>query len=219
MRHDSKAFTLIEILLVVAIIALLAAIATPSFVEVQTRAKVARVLTDFRTMGVGIEAYAVDHNVYPSCLADNYMLGKEYVQPFTRRVISLTTPVAYLTQVPQNSPFAVPNQAHTMGHMQYEYFDRTGVQVARGGDIPLLVGDFFLCAGLQVVDPSTYTPGDAPWGSVPPWVLSDFGPDGYESWEVAPTMGWPGAYVFYDPTNGTISLGEIMKSPWKGSAQ
>ena len=64
-RLSHKAFTLIELLIVVAIIAILAAIAVPNFLEAQTRAKVSRVKNDHRAIAVGLEGYAVDHNLYP----------------------------------------------------------------------------------------------------------------------------------------------------------
>lgn len=59
-----KAFTLIELLIVVAIIAILAAIAVPNFLEAQTRAKVARVLSDQRTYATALETYMIDHSTY-----------------------------------------------------------------------------------------------------------------------------------------------------------
>src|SRR5260221_3715617 len=59
-----RAFTLIELLIVVAIIAILAAIAVPNFLEAQTRAKVSRVKADMRTLGTAMEQYNVDYNGY-----------------------------------------------------------------------------------------------------------------------------------------------------------
>lgn len=60
-----KAFTLIELLIVVAIIAILAAIAVPNFLEAQTRAKVARILSDQRTYATALETYMIDNSAYP----------------------------------------------------------------------------------------------------------------------------------------------------------
>jgi len=63
-RKDSASFTLIELLIVVAIIAILALIAVPNFLEAQTRAKVSRVKADLRTLATALEAYYVDWNSY-----------------------------------------------------------------------------------------------------------------------------------------------------------
>src|SRR5438046_645642 len=65
MHHHKQAFTIIELLIVVAIIAILAAIAVPNFLESQTRAKTARVKADHRAIATALEAYYVDNNVYP----------------------------------------------------------------------------------------------------------------------------------------------------------
>jgi len=55
----------IELLIVVAIIAILAAIALPNFLEAQTRSKVSRVKADLRTIATGLETYHIDWNHYP----------------------------------------------------------------------------------------------------------------------------------------------------------
>jgi type II secretion system protein G len=62
--NGKEAFTLIELLIVVAIIAILAAIAVPNFLEAQVRSKCARAKTDMRTLKVALESYRVDTNKY-----------------------------------------------------------------------------------------------------------------------------------------------------------
>ena len=61
-HFSRQAFTLIELLIVVAIIAILALIAVPNFLEAQARAKVSRAKTDMRTIHVGVTAYQLDWN-------------------------------------------------------------------------------------------------------------------------------------------------------------
>jgi prepilin-type N-terminal cleavage/methylation domain-containing protein len=63
-----SAFTLIELLIVVAIIAILAAIAVPNFLEAQTRSKVSRAQADMRSLATAIESYRVDNNSYPAAI-------------------------------------------------------------------------------------------------------------------------------------------------------
>jgi len=60
-----RAFTLIELLCVVAVIAILACIAVPNFLEAQVRSKVARSLDEMEVMAAALEAYWIDHRAYP----------------------------------------------------------------------------------------------------------------------------------------------------------
>ena len=60
------AFTLLELLIVVAIIAILAAIAIPNFIEAQVRSKVTRAKADMRSLTVALEGYRVDYSHYPT---------------------------------------------------------------------------------------------------------------------------------------------------------
>jgi prepilin-type N-terminal cleavage/methylation domain-containing protein len=57
-----KAFTLVEIMIVVAIIALLAAIAVPGFLRARKRSQASRILNDLRLIDSAIDQYAIETN-------------------------------------------------------------------------------------------------------------------------------------------------------------
>jgi prepilin-type N-terminal cleavage/methylation domain-containing protein len=185
-----KAFTLIELLIVIAIIAILALIAVPNFLEAQVRAKVARVKSDERTLATGLEAYSVDWGGYPP--------GREKITG--DRVSSLwrlTTPVAYATTMDLIDPF-VEHGATTHNYVKtYLYFCYASyapwAQVVHGNNANF-----------------------AAWGYHMGWCVSSPGPDraldGAE-W-AAPNLNWNIAAAYnrvYDATNGTISRGDIMR--------
>lgn len=108
-KMKNKAFTLIELLIVVAIIAILAAIAVPNFLEAQVRAKVARTQSDLRTLTVALESYFVDNNVYTrdsDCVLDATSVRQIAVQntsiaytDLANGYIQLTTPISYITSM------------------------------------------------------------------------------------------------------------------------
>ncbi len=100
-----RAFTLIELLIVVAIIAILAAIAVPNFLEAQMRAKVSRAKTDLRTIKTAVECYRVDHNQVPAVNTyEGYSLPGGQAGP-GRYAMGLTSPIAYMTSIPKD-PFS-----------------------------------------------------------------------------------------------------------------
>ena len=55
-------FTLVEIMIVVAIIALLAAIAVPNFLRARKRSQATRMLEDLRVIDSAIDQYAIEYN-------------------------------------------------------------------------------------------------------------------------------------------------------------
>lgn len=206
-----RAFTLIELLIVVAIIAILAAIAVPNFLEAQTRTKVSRVQADMRAIATGMEAYAVDYNRYPipaNALGEEITdpVGDNTVSPFeTKTPILLTTPIAYLSSR-QTDPFVQvrnsvePPIYHTITRDFVELKGETS-----STNWPLYWSIFFL---------ETFNGQEAP-DSVGYW-LQSFGPDRDHDANVPHAAGSPdlgphvhGNGAIYDPTNGTISDGDI----------
>ncbi|CAN5337433.1 hypothetical protein BH09SUM1_BH09SUM1_15990 [soil metagenome] len=206
-----KAFTLIELLIVVAIIAILAAIAVPNFLEAQVRAKVARARSDMRTAATAIEARAIDNR---GGHGETYTLMRyATTTPFTPRPVhdylqngtprgynmatlplDLTTPISYITSL-FDDPFK-KNDAKRV--------------LTTGGISPLTdVSDrttmhfrYDNIHQLSVVLPTDFTGDDLrEYGQ---WRLSSVGPDN----EV---YGSPGRRT-YDATNGTLSKGDIVRT-------
>ncbi len=191
LHHISRrAFTLIELLIVVAIISILAAIALPNFLEAQVRAKVARAETDLRTIAMGLESYRVDNNNYP---AENYQspflvdVWGTLAIPNAIKLTPLTTPIAYLTQLPPDlfDPDDCPiNQVepHT-----YHYAAKND---------PLHPTElFFDGKGGNEEQRHCY------------WVIQSYGPDRGVDKDLPTYWQFPR----YDPTNGTISIGNILR--------
>ncbi len=170
-----KAFTLIELLIVVAIIAILAAIAVPNFLEAQVRAKVSRCNADQRAIATAMAAYEMDNNnqPVPMWIGDDPLMGQ-------RRLQRLTTPVAYISSIP-NDPFAAENQA------PYDWlFHRNGYMYHH------IWGPYAWGVG----EPGPYQRGRDQGLR---WALASRGP----------TLAFD-VYMEYDPTNGTRSRGDVI---------
>jgi type II secretion system protein G len=203
-RRSTRGFTLIELLIVVLIIAILAAIAIPNFLEYQTRAKVARVKTDLRTLTLAIEAYCVDQGDYP-LTADE--MGRP-IAPYppvgfgpeafeTRLSVVVTTPIAYLVTLPDD-PFAAkaprPEDPRIMEGNGYHYGNRNYALANDGVE------------GRAMYDIYVLMLGQPP--QVVRYYLSSHGPDLDHDDDEDPTDEH-GATA-YDPTNGTNSSGDVV---------
>ncbi|NQU42279.1 prepilin-type N-terminal cleavage/methylation domain-containing protein [bacterium] len=180
-----KAFTLIELLIVVAIIAILAAIALPNFLEAQVRAKVSRVKGDQRTLGVAIEQYCVDYNRYPGDYLDTGQADHK------ANLKALTTPVAYITHILPD-PFATGSVFQIENHVgTYWYFRFDPV---RDEGEPLNAGR------------KGYKWAVESWGPRPVPEHS------WAFYSARFILNGTNVLYVYDPTNGTKSVGHVIRT-------
>ena len=64
--RKNEAFTLVEIMIVVAIIAVLAAVAVPAFMRARERTRTTKIVETLRVASDAFVMYAADHNGYPN---------------------------------------------------------------------------------------------------------------------------------------------------------
>jgi len=204
-----RAFTLIELLIVVAIIAILAAIAVPNFLEAQVRSKVSRQLSNMRTVVTAMESYRIDNTAYPACTASPLFGGGppvrvppgvsyadeasqwKFYPGFQNYAAGLTTPIAYL---------ASDTAMVDIFRLAHNFNDTIKNQM------------MYLPTHWYTHAPATFSAQTARYGA---WVIRSAGPDTF--YQNHSDMrgdygagGWNRAS--YDPTNGTMSAGDIYRS-------
>jgi general secretion pathway protein G len=96
-----RAFTLVELLVVVAIISILATISLPNFQHAMTKSRVAAAQKEMQTLSTAIEAYALDYNVYPLDGNDWFDKKEEYYDQLHIQSV-LTTPTTFISEIPDD---------------------------------------------------------------------------------------------------------------------
>jgi len=212
--RKTSAFTLIELLIVVAIIAILAAIAVPNFLEAQVRSKVSRVKADMRSIKTAVEAYRVDNNAYPFLRL--YLGFTQTNRGGIHAVIDLTTPISYITSVDLADPFAPPHQPRdnqgwiSPGGLYTDWMSvpysigYMNINLAREeGNLEPLMHPQYLLMSLG----PDYVRGPHPDG------MTIWGYGSYSWAEGGPLATQYYAAWTYDPSNGTKSPGDILMWP------
>ncbi|MFB3788398.1 MAG: type II secretion system protein [bacterium] len=195
--NNTNAFTLIELLIVVAIIEILAAIAVPNFLASQTRAKVARVKQDLRSLGTAAEMYYIDTGQYPPHLAQQDCSEI----PYYRRYAFFTTPVAYISTMPGREIFTPVDQVNftEMSEVVADTFYYTWTNFASFG-----------CRA----EPHELWP----YRTTHAYLLRSRGPDGLLEPNPVRNEHFAGNGALspdpflYDATNGTLSRGDMIRT-------
>ena len=82
-RNNQKGFTLIELMIVVAIIGILAAIAIPNFLNYQLKAKTAEAKTNIGAIRTSQDSYKAENDVYLDCAANTGTFNTGQKQTWT----------------------------------------------------------------------------------------------------------------------------------------
>ncbi|MGI8905983.1 MAG: hypothetical protein ACR2IE_05775 [Candidatus Sumerlaeaceae bacterium] len=177
--------------MVVAIIAILALIALPNFLDAQVRSKVSRARADMRTVVTAVEAYAADQTNYAPPIsylgAGPYTVEDPAQDEFEAFVpMRMTTPVAYLTSLPSD-PFWIEGRAEHPPRVTFHYSEQknnTEMEETR----ETFIQDRMEKLGAGAAENCRY-------------FLASHGPD------LKDPSG--SSAVLYDPTNGTVSPGDL----------
>lgn len=96
--ENERGFTLIEMMIVVAIIAILAVILIPNFARARAQAQSAACIANLKTIATALELYYTDNQTYPA--AAKQLLDAQYTSQTLK---------GYLNQVPED-PAAGPGK-------------------------------------------------------------------------------------------------------------
>lgn len=187
-----SAFTLIELSVVVAIIALLASVATVRYQAALVRAKVGAVAADMHALNTAVYAYQSDNGECPKTQGP-------FAPSLLRRLSVLTSPICYISQLPQD-PFQPLQQPYwrslASGKTAYAEWDRYYVYNNAAAQH----------AGMRSEGTTEQRNG---------WSLTSAGPDRtikFPYYYYGPSFAANNYHLnfVYDPSNGLRSAGEIF---------
>jgi type IV pilus assembly protein PilA len=75
LKSDNQGFTLVEIMIVVAIVGLLAALAVPGFVKARKQSQGRRIMNDCRQMDAAIDQWSVNSGIADGTTIDSVAAG------------------------------------------------------------------------------------------------------------------------------------------------
>mgnify|MGYP000051417993 CR=1 FL=1 len=81
MTRGSRGFTLVEMLIVTAVLGIIAAMAAANFFQVWQRARQQTTVSNIRAVSIALASYATDHNVVPQLASGTVAAISSYVTP------------------------------------------------------------------------------------------------------------------------------------------
>lgn len=205
----NQGLTLLELVLVVAILTVLAVMVTPSVNDAITRTRVGRTTADLRTISLAVELYTVDNGTLPMPAVERVTdAARGTVVEWMPYARGLTTPIAYLTSNPPD-PFADPARPHAP------------IQFERAGRVAVEGIECILCIPVPADSVGTTSLAGTAWpvwvcnefATPRPWVAYSLGPDGVRGMSFGEWVRDSRYHLDdrYDPTNGVKSPGNILR--------